>query len=190
MSKTIYLVRHGQTFFNYYHKVQGRVDSPLTVLGQMQAKVTGDFFRKKRIKFDKAFCSTQERACDTLEFITQKSIPYERLKDMREKWYGIYEGQDEVTLPWNHGSGVVDPNMEADFLAIERMKRAIEYIKNQLSDGEIAIAVGHGAILGMYVRDMFPKTNFHFENCGVVKLIFNGDEIEFGGSYWPAKDLK
>lgn len=60
MSKTIYLVRHGQTVFNYYHKVQGRVDSPLTVLGQMQAKVTGDFFRKNGIKFDKAFCQLKK----------------------------------------------------------------------------------------------------------------------------------
>lgn len=55
MSKTIYLVRHGQTFFNYYHKVQGRVDSPLTVLGQMQAKVTGDFFRKKELNLIRHF---------------------------------------------------------------------------------------------------------------------------------------
>ncbi len=189
MSKTIYLVRHGQTVFNYYHKVQGRVDSPLTVLGQMQAKVTGDFFRKNGIKFDKVFCSTQERASDTLEFITEGKMSYERLKDMREKWYGIYEGQDEVTLPWNHGS-VADPTMEADFLAVDRMKRAIEYIKKQLADRETAIAVGHGAILGMYVRNIFPETNFHFENCSVVKLIFDGDKVEFAGNYWPAKGMK
>ncbi|KRL61792.1 phosphoglycerate mutase [Lactobacillus psittaci DSM 15354] len=165
------------------------MDSPLTPLGQTQAKATGEFFRAKNIKFEKAFCSTQERASDTLELITQKQLEYTRLKDLREKWYGIYEGQDEITLPWNHGANH-DPVMEEDFLAIDRMKRAMNYILSQLNDDATALIVGHGAILGLYVRDLFPESQFHFENCAIAKLVFNGEKAELAGKYWPAKKVK
>src|SRR5689334_8295809 len=38
----IYLVRHGQTEFNVARRYQGQGDSPLTLLGQMQAKRMGE----------------------------------------------------------------------------------------------------------------------------------------------------
>lgn len=30
---TVYLVRHGQTWFNHFNKMQGWCDSPLTIMG-------------------------------------------------------------------------------------------------------------------------------------------------------------
>lgn len=38
----IYLVRHGQTFFNIYNKLQGWSNSPLTMKGKEDAKVAGE----------------------------------------------------------------------------------------------------------------------------------------------------
>lgn len=43
---TIYLMRHGQTGFNLWHKIQGGVDSPLTEEGINQAKEMGRFLKK------------------------------------------------------------------------------------------------------------------------------------------------
>lgn len=45
MTKTIYLVRHGQTYFNYYHKVQGRCDSPLNEKGIRQVELARDYLK-------------------------------------------------------------------------------------------------------------------------------------------------
>ena len=39
--KDLYLMRHGQTFFNQEGLVQGACDSPLTELGQDQARQAG-----------------------------------------------------------------------------------------------------------------------------------------------------
>lgn len=39
--KTIYLVRHGQTFINRYDKMQGWCDTPLTNQGIKEAENTG-----------------------------------------------------------------------------------------------------------------------------------------------------
>lgn len=44
--KDLYLMRHGQTFFNQEGLVQGVCDSPLTDLGIEQAKQARDFSRK------------------------------------------------------------------------------------------------------------------------------------------------
>ena len=46
----IYLVRHGQTFFNIYNKLQGWSNSPLTMKGKEDAKVAGE--KLQNIHFD------------------------------------------------------------------------------------------------------------------------------------------
>ena len=48
MVKKLYLMRHGQTLFNLQNKIQGWCDSPLTELGQYQAKVAGQYFCRRR----------------------------------------------------------------------------------------------------------------------------------------------
>ena len=52
MVKKLYLMRHGQTLFNLQNKIQGWCDSPLTELGQYQAKVAGQYFKDHQITFD------------------------------------------------------------------------------------------------------------------------------------------
>ena len=60
MTKTIYLMRHGETLFNQQHRVQGFCDSPLTEKGIAQAKQAGAYFKEQGIVFDGAYASTQE----------------------------------------------------------------------------------------------------------------------------------
>lgn len=190
MTKTLYLVRHGQTYFNYYHKVQGRCDSPLNEKGIRQVAMARDYFQKHHIHFDKAFSSTQERACDTLEIITDHKMPYKRLKDLREKCYGIFEGRDEFLLPWNYNNKNIDPTMEKDEEVVGRMRRAIVQILKDVNDGETALVVGHGDILAKYVRDAADNPNFPgFANASIVKLTVDGNQVHFDSYVWPAEEL-
>lgn len=94
---TIYLVRHGQTLFNKQHKIQGVCDSPLTEVGIKQAKIAREHLDKIGIVFDLAYSSTSERACDTLEILTD--ISYKRMKTLKEWNFGIYEGEGEYMNP-------------------------------------------------------------------------------------------
>ena len=91
--KTLYLMRHGQTMFNVQNKIQGWCDSPLTKEGIEQAKRARDYFTSHNITFDHAYSSTSERCCDTLEIVT--SMPYKRLKGLKENFYGELEGESE-----------------------------------------------------------------------------------------------
>ena len=85
MTINLYLVRHGQTLFNKEHRMQGSCDSALTPLGIKQIEATRDYFAQNGISFDRAYCSTQERASDTLEIIAGPEMEYDRLKELKEK---------------------------------------------------------------------------------------------------------
>jgi len=72
--KDLYLMRHGQTFFNQEGLVQGACDSPLTELGQEQARQAGAYLKERCIRFGQLYSSTQERASDTLELVSGRLV--------------------------------------------------------------------------------------------------------------------
>ena len=59
MAITVYFVRHGQTYLNRYHRVQGWSDAPLTSQGQTDAKRTGKVLNG--VGFDYLFSSDLAR---------------------------------------------------------------------------------------------------------------------------------
>ena len=86
MEKILYLMRHGQTLFNVRRKIQGVCDAPLTELGIEQARRAARHYTEHQIIFDHAYSSTSERACDTLELVTD--MEYKRVKGLREWNFG------------------------------------------------------------------------------------------------------
>ena len=96
--KDLYLMRHGQTFFNQEGLVQGACDSPLTELGQNQARQAGAYLKELGIRFGQLYSSTQERASDTLELVSGRS-DYTRLKGIKEWNFGLFEAQPERLQP-------------------------------------------------------------------------------------------
>lgn len=72
MSKfTLYMVRHGQTYFNIYNKLQGWSNSPLTDKGMQNAVDTGE--KLKNTKFAAAYCSDTTRAEQTAQKILDEN---------------------------------------------------------------------------------------------------------------------
>lgn len=96
--KDLYLMRHGQTFFNQEGLVQGACDSPLTELGQDQARQAGAYLQGRGIRFGQLYSSTQERASDTLELVSGRT-DYTRLKGIKEWNFGLFEAQPERLQP-------------------------------------------------------------------------------------------
>lgn len=47
----LYLMRHGQTYFNIWHKIQGWCDSPLTPEGIKQAQNAGKILQRSPHNF-------------------------------------------------------------------------------------------------------------------------------------------
>lgn len=98
MSKfNLYMVRHGQTYFNIYNKLQGWSNSPLTEKGIQNAVDTGE--KLKDTKFAAAYCSDTTRAEQTAQKILDENDASDidaLITSMffREEFYGYFEGND------------------------------------------------------------------------------------------------
>ncbi|UQS84098.1 histidine phosphatase family protein [Bombilactobacillus thymidiniphilus] len=95
MKYTIYLLRHGQTWFNKYNRMQGWSDTPLTPEGVAVAQKAAQ--KLQDVAFDAAFSSDARRAIDTCEIITaancnQANLQPTKLTNFREQFYGYFEG--------------------------------------------------------------------------------------------------
>ncbi|WP_026644293.1 histidine phosphatase family protein [Bifidobacterium sp. AGR2158] len=105
----LHLVRHGQTLFNRYNRLQGWSNSPLTDAGLDDATHAGQLLAD--VDFAAAYCSDTTRAQVTAERILDVNTAHGHarptlISDMhfREQCYGYYEGQD-MDMAWLAAGG-------------------------------------------------------------------------------------
>ena len=181
MKKTLYLMRHGQTLFNVQHKIQGWCDAPLTELGMKQAKIAGEYFKNNHITFDHAYSSTSERACDTLEIVTDYQMPYTRVKGLKEWNFGIYEGEsDDLDPPFPFGNFFKKFGGESENEVSERVSTTVlELMKN--TDQETVLIVSHGLSCYCFAKRWEQNQQVSLPNdmpnCVVLKYQFNDEQF-------------
>ncbi|MCI1935745.1 MAG: histidine phosphatase family protein [Bifidobacteriaceae bacterium] len=99
----LHLVRHGQTYFNRYNRLQGWSNSPLTQAGIDDAVKAGE--KLKSLRLAGAYCSDTTRAEQTaariLEVNKEPDSVGQAVSSMyfREQFYGYFEGQD-MAMAW------------------------------------------------------------------------------------------
>lgn len=172
----LYLVRHGQTYFNIYNKLQGWSNSPLTENGKQNAVHAGKMLQN--IHFAAAFCSDTTRAQETigkiLEMNKAGSVQHAVYSPFfREEFYGVFEGTN-MDLAWNmaglphgyssfkdivqaHSIGTAkdylheaDPFHQAENndMYWQRVNQGLALIRNaDLHDGDNVLWVTHGNTL-------------------------------------------
>ncbi len=182
--KHLYLVRHGETLFNKRRKIQGWCDSPLTPLGIQQAKEVKEKLEKLNIQFDSFYCSTSERASDTLEIIIGENQPYIRLKGLKEINHGIFEGESEDLHPYRDGKRVKDEvypvyyGGETSSQLKERVYKTIQDIMEK--DNKSVLAVSHGGACWAFVSSV---TDFRdkIDNCDVLHFTYDHHQFTYLG---------
>lgn len=107
MKLHLHLVRHGQTYFNRYNKLQGWSNSPLTEKGREDARKAGRLLSLTHIAA--AYCSDTTRAQDTAQLILEmnhkKSVKTATSsRFFREQFYGSFEGTD-MAAAWYMAGG-------------------------------------------------------------------------------------
>lgn len=180
--KKLYLMRHGETYFNVWHKIQGWCDSPLTENGIKQAKAARNYFNENNIHFDHAYCSTAERASDTLEIVTDHKMPYQRIKELREWGFGSFEGQDERLNPKPpYGDFFVQYGGEAQKDVQNHMLEAVTSLMQTADQDDNVLVVSHaGACFNFLIAtgtDPQIALKKHFGNCSI--LIFDYQDRHF-----------
>ncbi|MBW1604885.1 histidine phosphatase family protein [Lactobacillus sp. Sy-1] len=173
MAFTVYIVRHGQTYYNIYNKLQGWSNSPLTQKGIDGAKQTAE--KLSNVKFKAAYCSDTTRAEQTASIIlsaNQVSDPKLTVSPFfREEFYGYFEGTD-MNQAWYlagapHGKPTFKDIVESDSIGTakdylkeadpfhqaenneeywKRLDQGLDLIKgnSRIKDGDNVLMISHG----------------------------------------------
>ncbi|MCO6543470.1 MAG: histidine phosphatase family protein [Lactobacillus sp.] len=186
MTQQLYLMRHGETLFNSLNRIQGASDSPLTAKGISDAQKVGQYLKAQGITFDHAYASTQERASDTLEYITKQ--PYERLKGLKEWNFGVFEGQSEVLNPHDdpqrhsYGDFFVQYGGESDVQVQKRMVQTLTEVMERPQHQQV-LAVSHGGASFMFLRRWLDwqevQQRVHFTNCCILQFSYANQQFTF-----------
>lgn len=179
--KILYLMRHGETMFNIQKRIQGWCDSPLTDNGKQQAQRVKTYFESHCIHLDHAYCSTSERACETLELITD--LPYIRFKELKEMFYGELEGESErlnkhLTLQ-DCETFYLQYGGESSNEVKERMMKTLKIIMEKENHQNV-LAVSHAGACFNFLRaiqDPIEELNKGFGNCCIFKYQYENHQF-------------
>ena len=190
--KNLYLIRHGETFFNLENRIGG--DSKLTANGKLQAEALAEYF--KRMKIPLIFTSQKKRTIQTAEPIcrAQKECTIIPLSEFNEINSGICEcmSYEEIKekLPDVYYTRKKDkhnyiyPEGEGYITMRERIDRGIKkalYLSNVA--GNIMI-IGHRAVNRMILSHFLyrrledvpyiyiPQDKFYYISATQSKKVF------------------
>jgi glucosyl-3-phosphoglycerate phosphatase len=143
------LWRHGQTQWNAEHRFQGQTDIPLDQTGVQQAEHAAR--RVAALRPHALFASDLIRAQQTAAPLARLTgLPVTLDKDLRERYGGDWEGMTDEEIRERYPAERVTwnpPNGEPTLVVADRVAGALRRIAATLADGQLAVAVGHGAAL-------------------------------------------
>ena len=176
----LYVVRHGQSTFNYVGLICGRSNSPLTNKGREQAILAGE--KLKEVKFDLAFSSPLDRARETAEIILSKNehkTPEIVINEhIIERDAGLLEGE-QLDLPGKRiPSWAPDFNCEEYWYetresVVERVRAFLSEIGEIYKDKSVLVVAHNGIVRGFrHIFEGLPFEldwlNYGVENAGFV----------------------
>ena len=141
--------------------------------------MAAEYFRSRGITFDHAYSSTSERACDTLEILT--SMPYERVKGLKEWNFGVFESESEdLNPPLPYGDFFKGFGGEGELEVRQRMADTLGEIMER--DGhQTVLAVSHGgacrAFMRYWEKNQKAELKGRVGNCCVLKFEYENGEF-------------
>lgn len=179
----IYIIRHGETDWNYQSLMQGQTDIPLNDKGRQQAHKLKDSLRK--INFSTIISSDLSRAYETAT-IVRDSRPIDIVIDtqLRERCLGAWEGRiykdlKEYLAPFDFASMsqesyvscIWDTNIESYAAVYNRFNTVLNIYKNFESDLPILLS-SHGNVLRSILYHLYFIPGYHWSvsNCAYMRL--------------------
>jgi len=107
MSRTLVLLRHGQSQWNLDNRFTGWVDVDLTEQGRAEAVQAGRLMREQGLQFDAVHTSVLKRAIHTLNAalaeLDQDWLPVAKSWRLNERHYGALQGLNKAETAARHG---------------------------------------------------------------------------------------
>lgn len=183
---TIYFVRHGQTYFNLYGRMQGWSNTPLTPQGEEGVRASGRGLAD--VKFDAVYTSDLQRTIDTAQILLQENkytdpdMEIIAMPEFRELFFGEFEGEYDAVVfqkvvealgkgeaedifktvgNFEHMDTMhkIDPygHTETFMQFWERVERGlIELIDRHRDTGDVILLVAHGGAIRLILENIIP----------------------------------
>lgn len=111
MTRTLVLLRHGQSQWNLENRFTGWVDVDLTDKGRAEAIAAGEVMAAEGLQFDAVHTSVLKRAIRTLQgalgAMDQDWLPVSKTWRLNERHYGALQGLDKAETAAKHGEDQV-----------------------------------------------------------------------------------
>ncbi|TDB64647.1 histidine phosphatase family protein [Arundinibacter roseus] len=165
-SKTIYLIRHGETDFNRQGIVQGSgVDSELNEWGIAQAEAFFDAYQ--HVPFDKIYTSALRRTIQSVQGFIDLGIAHESHAGLNEISWGCREGQTpntmdnayyrDLVLSWRSGQVHVPcEEGESPVDVRTRQKPVVDLILSRPHERTVLVAM-HGRAIRILLTLLFDE---------------------------------
>ena len=169
---TLVVWRHGLTSYNAEHRFQGQSDIPLNEVGLAQAAEAARYLAALRPSA--IYSSDLSRASATAEALARLTgLPVHLDKDLRERSGGSWEGLTDTEIAERYPverATWTPPDGEPVAAVTDRASAALERIADGMPGGSLAVAVGHGAALGLAIAKLLgvpsdPRVLGPFGNC-------------------------
>ncbi|WP_428331340.1 histidine phosphatase family protein [Mucilaginibacter sp.] len=192
MTKTLYIVRHGQTDLNKQGIIQGRgMNTDLNDEGRKQAHLFFEAY--KQVPFDKIYISALKRTQQSVQPFIDLGIPYEKLSGLDELGWGIHEGQPstpenkaaflQIMRDWLDGR--LDSKFEGGESPNEVKKRQLEALEVIMShpEEETVLICMHGRALRLILclltdKPLTEMDGFPHQNLVLYKVAYNGNKYK------------
>ncbi len=193
-TKTIYLIRHGETEFNRMGIVQGSgVDSDLNDMGISQALAFFEAYQ--HLPFQKIYTSKLRRTVQSVQHFINSGISYESLEGLNEICWGEKEGkapnylEDEfymdVLQRWKKGETNIPAAAggESPEEVASRQKTAFEVILSRPEEELILVAM-HGRAIRILLTHLLDlplssMDNFEHSNLCLYRLSYSYETQTF-----------
>ena len=160
MKTELILIRHGETFWNREHRIQGHLDSALTPEGIAQAEACARRLADEQI--DVVVASDLGRVRHTAEILLAgRALPVTFDASLRERCFGTGEGMTYAEMDGKYPQlfsqvGLVDseftlPEGETRAAFHARVNAAINRLATAHA-GKRLLIVTHGGVLGVIYR--------------------------------------
>lgn len=203
-TRTLVLVRHGQSEWNRLNLFTGWRDPDLTEKGVIEARWAGRVLRQEGLVFDLAFTSRLRRAQHTLDIILDEmgleGVPVECDEALNERDYGQLSGlnkdeartrfgEDRVKL-WRRSYDVPPPGGES---LKDTAARVLPYYERQIwpavAHGKRVIVAAHGNSLRALIMRLEGLTGEEIikrELATAAPLVY---DLDAEGGIISVKDL-
>ena len=191
MTKFI-IVRHGQSKAQECGYLVGKMEAPLSELGERQAKAVSEYILKT-YKIDAVYSSPLERACNTVRGVAEElNLPIIKETELREFDFGEWEGLtheeiknnfDDGYSKWASDPGVYTPHGGETMAHMQT--RVVEKLKEigKREDGKTVLIGAHSSVirtLQCYIQGL-PLTKMKntpwVVNGSIAEINFDGEDF-------------